>query len=252
MRGGYDENIGYTKVQYHSQSGCECWKEKKKFFVCWYLRSSHVETGSFTRVWIALSESDHFPSSCWKFGGSPDNALLGSNIRWKLNSRNTVYAQLMLDEFLLAEVRAGNGWWANKQAFQLGYKSSNLFVKQLNLQTEFNFVRPFTYSHRSNSQNYSNANQPLAHPLGSDFVESVSLSTTDGKYFRGTENPIWEEIPAARILKWYFHDMKAITVNMETACSRVWAALNSVEFRMITSWIQNEFQYWTGSSKPTI
>jgi hypothetical protein len=55
--------------------------------------------------------------------GSPDNALLGTNIRWKLNSRNTLYAQLMLDELLLDEVRAGKGWWGNKQAFQLGYKS---------------------------------------------------------------------------------------------------------------------------------
>ena len=82
----------------------------------------------------------------------------------------------MLDELLLDEVRAGKGWWGNKQAFQLGYKSWNLFgVKQLNMQTEFNFVRPFTYAHRSNSQNYSNSNQPLAHPLGSDFVESVSF-----------------------------------------------------------------------------
>ena len=82
----------------------------------------------------------------------------------------------MLDEFLLSEVRAGNGWWGNKQGLQLGYKSSDIFsVKSLNFQTEFNFVRPFTYQHRSNGQNYTHHNQALAHPLGADFIESVTF-----------------------------------------------------------------------------
>ncbi len=108
--------------------------------------------------------------------GSPDNALLGLNARWKISRSHVVYGQLMLDEFLLDEVRSGKGWWGNKQAFQLGYKSFNLFaVKQLNFQTEFNFVRPFMYQHRSSSQNYSHYSQPLAHPLGADFYESVSF-----------------------------------------------------------------------------
>lgn len=107
---------------------------------------------------------------------SPDNALLGLNARWKINGKNILYGQLMLDEFLIDEVRAGDGWWGNKQAFQLGLKSFDLFrVKSLNFQTEVNFARPFTYQHRSNSQDYTHYNQPLAHPLGADFVESVSF-----------------------------------------------------------------------------
>lgn len=175
MRGGYDENIGYTK-KYSTIHNLDVNVGKKNSLsvgifeaVMWKPAASRGYELHYLNPIIFLRPVENSV-------GSPDNALLGSNIRWKLNSRNTVYAQLMLDEFLLAEVRAGNGWWANKQAFQLGYKSWNLFgVKQLNLQTEFNFVRPFTYSHRSNSQNYSNANQPLAHPLGSDFVESVSF-----------------------------------------------------------------------------
>lgn len=107
---------------------------------------------------------------------SPDNVLLGLNTRWKINRHNTIYSQIMLDEFLLSEVRAGNGWWGNKQGLQLGYKSSDIFsVKSLNFQTEFNFVRPFTYQHRSNGQNYTHHNQALAHPLGADFIESVTF-----------------------------------------------------------------------------
>ena len=108
--------------------------------------------------------------------GSPDNELLGSNIRWKINRHHVLYGQLMLDEFLIDEVRAGNGWWGNKQAFQLGYKSLDIFnVHQLHFQTEFNFCRPFTYSHRSTLQNYANHQQALADPLGTDFTESISF-----------------------------------------------------------------------------
>lgn len=107
---------------------------------------------------------------------SPDNALLGLNVRWKVNSRNIVYGQLMLDEFLLEEVKAGDGWWGNKQGFQLGFHSMNIAgIKNLNIQSELNYVRPFTYQHRSNSQNYTHYNQALAHPLGANFIESISF-----------------------------------------------------------------------------
>ncbi len=108
--------------------------------------------------------------------GSPDNELLGGNLKFKINPRNIIYGQVLLDEFLLNEVRAGNGWWGNKQALQLGYKSySVLKIRNLNLQTEFNYVRPYTYQHRTNGQNFGQYNQPLADPLGANFYESISF-----------------------------------------------------------------------------
>lgn len=108
--------------------------------------------------------------------GSPDNVLLGSNFKWKINGHNSIYGQLMLDEFLLNEVRSGNGWWGNKQGVQLGYKTLDVFkIKNLNFQSEINMVRPYTYSHRSSEQSYTHYNQALAHPLGSNFLESVSF-----------------------------------------------------------------------------
>lgn len=108
--------------------------------------------------------------------GSPDNVLLGLNARWKMSAHSTMYGQIMLDEFLLGEVRNGRGWWGNKQGFQLGFKSFDVFkVKNLNVQTEFNFVRPYTYTHRSEEQNYTHYNQPLAHPLGANFTEAVNF-----------------------------------------------------------------------------
>ncbi|MBL0341525.1 MAG: hypothetical protein IPP71_11630 [Bacteroidetes bacterium] len=107
--------------------------------------------------------------------GSPDNALIGFNARYKLNSRNYLYGQLMLDEFKLNEVKADSGWWGNKQAFQLGFRSFSPFgIKNLIVGSEFNYARPFTYQHKSAATAYSHYNQPLAHPLGANFWESVS------------------------------------------------------------------------------
>jgi len=108
--------------------------------------------------------------------GSPDNALLGLNISYKLGKNYTLYGQLMLDEFKFNEIRSGKGWWGNKQSFQLGVKSFDLFnLNNLYVQTEFNFVRPYMYSHSSSLQNYGHYNQSLAHPTGANFWESVSI-----------------------------------------------------------------------------
>jgi hypothetical protein len=107
--------------------------------------------------------------------GSPDNSLIGFNLRYKISSSISIYGQLMLDEFKKKEVFDGNGWWANKQGIQGGIKSFNLLgVKNLHVSTEFNYVRPFTYQHRSSRTAYAHYNQPLAHPLGANFWESVS------------------------------------------------------------------------------
>ena len=108
--------------------------------------------------------------------GSPDNVLLGLNAKVKLNSNNNLYGQVMLDEFLLDEVIHHTGWWGNKQGLMAGFKSFNLFgIKNLHIQTEFSYVRPFTYQHREELGNYSHYRQSLAHPLGANFWESVNF-----------------------------------------------------------------------------
>ena len=109
--------------------------------------------------------------------GSPDNVLMGFNGKFKLNSKNSLYAQLLLDEFLLKEVKAGNGWWANKQGWQVGFKSFDVFgVKNLYVQGEYNAVRPYTYQHRDIAGNYGHYRQALAHPLGANFYEMLGIA----------------------------------------------------------------------------
>jgi hypothetical protein len=87
---------------------------------------------------------------------------------------------LLFDEFKLSELTSGNGWWANKYGIQFGGKIINLFgVDHLDGQVEYNIVRPYTYAHSRPLENvpgqstasYSHHNQPLAHPLGSNFKE---------------------------------------------------------------------------------
>lgn len=107
--------------------------------------------------------------------GSGDNALLGFAINIKPGKRSLVYTQVTLDEFLMDNVRAGNGWFGNKQAFQLGVVAYEAFgAKTLTVRTEFNYVRPFVYTHSDSRQNYAHAGQALAHPYGSNFWEALA------------------------------------------------------------------------------
>ena len=106
--------------------------------------------------------------------GSPDNVLLGIDIKWNLLKKASLYSQFVLDEFKISEITAGTGWWANKYGLQMGLKYLDLFgVDQLDAQVEYNIVRPYTYSHNTGIANYSHYNQGLAHPLGGNFREAL-------------------------------------------------------------------------------
>lgn len=116
--------------------------------------------------------------------GSSDNSILGMNAKLRITDHYQLYAQFVLDEFLLKEVLDGRGWWANKYGIQFGVKAIEPFkLKGLFIQSEFNVVRPFTYSHGSAIQNYGHLNQPLAHPIGANFWESISIVRYQFKNF---------------------------------------------------------------------
>ncbi len=107
--------------------------------------------------------------------GSSGNALLGMDFRWIFLKRFSLYGQLVLDEFLIDNLREG-GWWANKYAIQTGLKYFNAFeVPNLDLQGEYNMARPFMYAHDTDYTNYANYKQSLAHPLGANFEEFIAI-----------------------------------------------------------------------------
>ena len=108
--------------------------------------------------------------------GSYDNSVAGIDFKLNMLKKVQLYGQFLLDEFNLEQVKSGNGWWANKWGLQLGAKYVNAFgIKNLDLQLEHNRVRPFTYSHGDSVANYTHYNQPMAHPLGANFSETIGI-----------------------------------------------------------------------------
>lgn len=110
--------------------------------------------------------------------GSPDNVVIGLNWKWNFLKHFSFYGQFLLDELSVGDlIRLGGSWWGNKFAVQAGLKYINAFgLDHLDLQGEFNMSRPYTYSFRDSSANYTHYNQPLAHPLGANFYELIGIA----------------------------------------------------------------------------
>lgn len=106
--------------------------------------------------------------------GSPDNVLIGFDGRWDFARGFSLYGQVLLDEFKFGQLINNPGWWGNKYGLQAGVKYIDVLgVDHLDLMAEINTVRPYTYSYYDSIANYSHWNQPLAHPLGSNFREYI-------------------------------------------------------------------------------
>jgi len=126
--------------------------------------------------------------------GSRDNALIGADVNALLFKRVKVYGQLFLDEFNFSKLRQDASWWGNKTGLQLGMNYVDVAgIRNLDLQAEWNRVRPFTYSHFDSVSNYSHYNQPLAHPFGANFNEVIGIL----KY-----QPVGKLSLTARLIAW--------------------------------------------------
>jgi hypothetical protein len=129
--------------------------------------------------------------------GSPDNANIGFDVKANIMKRLQVYGVIMLDEFKKDElVGESRNWWGNKQAFQVGAKYVDAFgVKNLDLQAEFNQIRPFMYQFRDTTGAYTHALQPLAHPIGANLREILGVvrwQPMDRLYIHGRLN-LWKQ-----------------------------------------------------------
>ena len=109
--------------------------------------------------------------------GSFDNSIAGLDFKANVAKKFQFYNQIVIDEFLVSEIKKNRGWWANKWGLQFGAKYIDAFnIRNLDLQLEHNRVRPFTYSHRDSVANFTHYNQPLAHPLGANFSEWIGIA----------------------------------------------------------------------------
>jgi hypothetical protein len=97
-----------------------------------------------------------------------NNILLGFQGKASLFNHLILYGQYVLDN-------NSKSLTEKKSGYQLGLKLYDLLnIKNLFIQSEFNKVAPYTYSHVNILQSYSNANEPLGHPLGANFRELYS------------------------------------------------------------------------------
>lgn len=163
----------------------------KKYMAAHYLSfkpTKNIELGIYEAVVFARPNTFEFhylnPIIFYRtvefYLDSPDNVLLGLNGKWNLFNKVSLYGQLVIDDIKLGELRDDNGWWGQKYGLQGGILYPDAFgIKNLDIRTEYNVVRPYTYGHRDtltnfdeySIANYSNYNQPLAHPLGANFDE---------------------------------------------------------------------------------
>ncbi len=105
-------------------------------------------------------------------GSRSGNAHIGLASSYKLADGLQGYGQFLLDEFILERLLDGDGFWANKFAWQIGVKDYNLIgLTGLFGRLEYNGARPYTYAHRNPLTNYGHYGQPLAHPWGANFHE---------------------------------------------------------------------------------
>lgn len=106
--------------------------------------------------------------------GSPDNAMVGADMKVRLGRSIKLYGQIMLDELIIKNMLKQNGWWGNKYGIQAGIQYYDVAgIDHLDMRLEYNMVRPYTYSERDSASNYSHHFQPLAHPLGANFYEII-------------------------------------------------------------------------------
>lgn len=110
--------------------------------------------------------------------GSPDNSVLGLMVKANLWRRLQVSGQLMIDDYNFGARKDGSGWWGNKTGVQLSAKYIDVLgVETLDLQAEYNTIRPYAYSHFNVATNYTHYGQLLAHPLGANLNEiAVTLN----------------------------------------------------------------------------
>lgn len=110
-------------------------------------------------------------------GDYSGNAQVGLNMKYRIKDNISIYSQLLLDELTTTKLFDGTGYWGNKVAIQLGAKYYNAFkVDGLMLQGEFNWVRPYTYSHGEIELNSGHFNQSITHLWGGNFYEAIGIA----------------------------------------------------------------------------
>jgi hypothetical protein len=173
---------------------------EKKYFAAHYLNfflHKRIELGLFeTVVWPNADSSGYrgfewnylnpiiFYHATQNYLGSPDNSIIAANLRYQAFSNFHLYGQFVLDDLDIGRSKQNKGFYRNKSAFQLGIKWIDVLkLKGLTCRLEMNQAKPYTYTHKIPAQSYTAMQQPLAHPLGANFREYLSMVYYEHKRF---------------------------------------------------------------------
>ncbi len=127
-------------------------------------------------------------------GSRGGNALIGLSGKYKFSDRFNAYAQVIIDEFSTGAVFSSDKSFQNKQGVQLGFKYYDAFnVENLQLQFEFNQVRPYVYSNNEIELNYGHNNQSMAHLWGANFRELIAIARYRNDRWFGAAKVIYGE-----------------------------------------------------------
>lgn len=127
-------------------------------------------------------------------GSRGGNALIGLSGKYKFSDRFNAYAQVIIDEFSTGAVFSNTKSFQNKQGVQLGFKYYDAFnVDNLQLQLEFNQVRPYVYSNNEIELNYGHNNQSMAHLWGANFRELIAIARYRNDRWFGAAKIIYGE-----------------------------------------------------------
>lgn len=102
--------------------------------------------------------------------GSPDDAIMGLWGKVRFLKNHEAYAQFMLDDFNFVEIKEHSGTWNNKFSIQAGLKG---YLGNFQYLVEYDWIRPFIYTHDRTVNSYSMYHQPLANPFGANLKETV-------------------------------------------------------------------------------
>lgn len=155
--------------------------------------------------------------------GSPDNGLMGFTGKYNFFQHFQLYGQFLIDDFKfsafknrLLDTKEMPGYRNDKTAYQLGFKYIDMFnISTLDMQIEFNNVRPYTYQHFNATTNYSQYGQSLGYGFGGNArnleinlnyhpfprwnfqasaLRGVKGNDLNGKNYGGNINSIYSEL----------------------------------------------------------
>ncbi len=102
-----------------------------------------------------------------------NNILIGLNFSYRMLKYAEIYSQFALDEF-------GKTDFDKRYSYQTGVKVFDVFngkikMQKLFLQAEYNYAKPYTYTHENSYSAFTQFNEPIVNTLGSGFNEKIGI-----------------------------------------------------------------------------